>query len=133
MITAQEILITLENHHELRQELGADWPVFYQKLMPLLVGFPNTNDPDEFELATHSIWKLCRVYPPVRELIKKRSVIQKRKLPSGDFGGQEVPISEIANRFQALGVELEKIGQPEIKPPPPDQHRETTNNFSPKP
>jgi len=108
MITAQHILEALvENRPCIQAALGPeDWARFCGEIAPLQRGFADMAHRDALEAAADPVWQVCRRYAFVRERILEHSAQAQRKLAAGDYGGEQVPVREIANRFQSLLADL---------------------------
>ena len=118
MITAYDILEALEkNPLEVRNKLGADWSTFHQEVAPLLKDFSDVTDRNELEIAVEPVWQLCYRYPSVKEMIQKRAT-ERQVLSAGENIPDEIPIREIANRFQSLLDKFQDLQEPETAQKP---------------
>ena len=115
MITAQDILASLTaNGKRIQAELKAeDWDGFCRELASLQEGFRDVPNQEALEKAVEPVWQVCTRYPVVRKWIQ--GVERTRRVDPGTAG--DLPIREVANRFQSLLASLE----PEQKSQPARQ------------
>lgn len=110
---------TLETHlDQIRTDLGTDWPEFAAQVQSLAPAFEAAQDETELARAVGDLYIACRVREPVMAILRQTadtsSVGHDRRPPAGGTDrAEEMPVREIANRFQSLLASLAAMERPE--------------------
>lgn len=117
-----QLFFLLEKYmNQIRVNLGADWPEFAAEMQNLAPTFAAVQNETDLARAIGDLYMLCRMRKPVMNILRQAAekhgipqLLSDRRVQAGGADQpDEMPIREIANRFQSLLENLEEIEQPE--------------------